>query len=277
MIYQLTVMPTVCHMSIIRSKLSRFQRSLGSISNGGHQTKAKSTNDTILFLHQASDSIGQAGIELLGYLKDLQLVEVLSFWRHTKLLIGDTYSDPATTQYWRSTGICVGAHLVQYYHRPLYDMLRRRGIKYTGYPDDTQIQKGFSFRGTDGLQSAVPTPEACLTDAWIRANKLNLHPTKTEFMVIASRHQQLVVERIRPVLRLDDTFIHCKKVVRNLGVLMTLRCPCCHVYPAQVYMTRYCHLQTIGRIRANLTEEASFGSSTSAGRYPLALDYANRS
>ena len=50
-------------------------------------------------------------------------------------------------------------------------------------------------------------------------NKLKLNAAKAEFMVIANWHDQLVVERIRPVLKVADAFIHPKKIVRNLGIL----------------------------------------------------------
>ena len=94
-------------------------------------------------------------------------------------------------------------------------------FRYHGYANDTQLYKRYSFRGPDGLQSAPQTLGAFLADinAWMLTNKFKLNSAKTVFMVIASRHQQPVVECMRTVLRVGDVFIHIKKVVCNLGVL----------------------------------------------------------
>ena len=113
-------------------------------------------------------------------------------------------------------------------------------FKYHGYANDSQLYKGYSFRGTDGLQSALQTLGAFLADinAWMLTNKFKLNSARTVFMVIASRHQQPVVECIRPVLRVCNAFIHIKKVVCNLGVLFDSEMSMC----TYVVKTCYYHL-----------------------------------
>ena len=85
------------------------------------------------------------------------------------------------------------------------------------YADDTQLY--FSFRPESSVQEdcAIEAIEDCITDvrAWLISHKLMLNDSKTELLVIGSRHQlsKINIKSIKVGL----TDITPMKKVRTLG------------------------------------------------------------
>ena len=74
-------------------------------------------------------------------------------------------------------------------HRaPIADVIKRNGVGFHFYTDDTQIYE--PFHPADALQSksVIERPIQDLQQ-WIAVNKLKLNGDKTELLVLAARHR----------------------------------------------------------------------------------------
>jgi hypothetical protein len=160
------------------------------------------------------------------------------------------------------------------YVQPLGDIIRRHGVQFQGYADDTQPYLRFSLQDPHGLQNAIHVLERCIEDIrkWMLENKLKLNNDKTEFLVVVSPHQQSAMERARPTLRVGESLVRPKVKVRNLGVMFDAHGSMVP-FVNQTVKTCYFHLQSINRIRVNLTP----GACAAAVRALVLsrLDYAN--
>lgn len=188
--------------------------------------------------------------------------------------IGDSCSDPKPLSIGVPQGSVLGPILFSIYLQPIGGIMRRHGLTYHGYADDSQIYTQFSLRSPEVLQSAITRVEVCLQEVqhWMTANKLKMNPSKTEFMIAVPRYHQASVDHLDPVLRVAGAVIRPQKQVRNLGVLFDSQMSMLPQIKNTV-RTCYFHLQTISRIRANLTEEAC--AAAVRALILSRLDYAN--
>lgn len=84
------------------------------------------------------------------------------------------------------------------------------------YADDTHLT--FASDNIDDIQSYLnqDLENVCI---WLKANKLTLNMTKTEFMLIGSR-QRLRTLAVSPTLSIDDTLIRQVNTTKSLGVFI---------------------------------------------------------
>ncbi len=188
--------------------------------------------------------------------------------------IGETCSEPTELTIGVPQGSVLGPLLFSIYVQPLGNIVRRHGVCFHGYADDTQLYTRFSFRDPRGLQDAIRLLEECIEEVrnWMLANKLKINDGKTEFIVVVSRHHQSIIDQARPTLRVGDAIIQPKRKVRNLGVLIDAEGSMVPFINNTV-RTCYFHLNTISRIRVNLTEEAC--AAAVRALVLSRLDYAN--
>ena len=85
-------------------------------------------------------------------------------------------------------GSVLGPILYSIYTAPIADVIKRHGMGYHFYVDDTQIY--MSFNPSDVLQSKSLIEE-CIQDVqlWVVANKLKLDWDKTELLVLTARQR----------------------------------------------------------------------------------------
>ena len=78
-------------------------------------------------------------------------------------------------------GSVLGPLLYLLYTAELAKVVARRGLQMHQYVDDIQI---YTYTTIDDATSAVDRFTACLTnvEAWLRASRLRLNPTKTQAM-----------------------------------------------------------------------------------------------
>ena len=113
-------------------------------------------------------------------------------------------------------GSVLGPLLFTAYTSPLGDIVRKHGVQFHLYADDTQLY--FAFEPTtDGSMAAKEKMEACIQDIrqWMAVNFLKLNDDKTEVIVFHSRHH--APPQFNSVnIGLEN--ITASKAARNIGV-----------------------------------------------------------
>ena len=105
------------------------------------------------------------------------------------------------------------------YTSPVGSIIRKHGLSFHIYADDTQMYISFNPRIPEACQTALSKLELCITELsnWMTVNKLKLNHNKTEFF-IAGTTQGL--NKLSPVeLKVGNDMIKPSTSVRNLGII----------------------------------------------------------
>ena len=102
--------------------------------------------------------------------------------RTQTVLVKGSKSEPVNL----TTGVPQGPLLFPIYMLPLYQIMRKHGILFHGYADDTQLYTPFRPGDAVSLADAICRLEMCNQEIrmWMTSNKLKLNDGKTDFMVI---------------------------------------------------------------------------------------------
>ena len=145
-------------------------------------------------------------------------------------------------------GSVLGPILYSMYTAPIADVIKRHGMGFHFYVDDTQLYMSFSH--VDALQSKSLI-ERCIQDVqqWMVVNKLNLNGDKTELLVLTARH--------RPPPPLDSLLIgadiiKASKSAKNIGVWLDSMLSM-DVQINNICKTAFFHLRNIAKIRKFLS------------------------
>ena len=123
------------------------------------------------------------------------------------------------------------------------------------YADDYQLYVAFEFNCANTRALSISNIETCVHKmaTWLTSNKLQLNPSKTEMLVIASPFHHQRIESIQ--LNISGSVITPKDCVRNLGVLFDK-----HLNMKQQVSNMckacYLHLRSIWSIKHLLEKEA---------------------
>ena len=135
------------------------------------------------------------------------------------VLIDNVTSVTSQLKYGLPQGSVLGPILFSMYTSPTADIIRKHGLKYHCYADDTQI-----YISVDPTQSnvnnAIEQIEACLDELrqWMSQNYLKLNNAKTEVIVVGSKQQRSKVNITE--VRVGDTVVTPTDSVTNLGVII---------------------------------------------------------
>ncbi|XP_054864080.1 uncharacterized protein LOC129348233 [Amphiprion ocellaris] len=141
-------------------------------------------------------------------------------------------------------GSILGPILFNLYMLPLGDVIRRHGISFHSYADDTQLYIAVSPDDTGPIDSLLN----CILDikSWMAVNFLQLNQDKTEVLVIGPEGQ-----REKLLSKLQD--FKPANFVKNLGVIFDSEL---NFMPHIKNITRigFYHLKSIARVRPFLSQ-----------------------
>ena len=138
------------------------------------------------------------------------------------------------------------------------------------YADDTQLYETFNHKhsplGKQGL-------DQCLSEVpdWMKENHLKLNESKTEYLVIGSKHNVAKAQQVS-TLQIGLETVEAVECAKNIGIIIDTSLT---MEPHINYVVRSCyfHIRRIQQIRRNITEEAA---ATLACSLVLSrLDYSN--
>ena len=108
------------------------------------------------------------------------------------------------------------------YVSPVGCIMRRLGVSYHMYADDSQVYITFKSDDLEDLEIARGTLEQCIVDVnnWMLQNNLKLNQDKSELIVMLAKH------RLKPSLESiqvgESTIVH-QTVLGTLVLFLTVR------------------------------------------------------
>ena len=206
------------------------------------------TIDHKTLLHQLRHRMGISGTALEWFRSYLT-------GRTQAVCIEGEYSTAVPLQFGVPQGSVLGPLLYTIYTLPLGDLLRKQGVSYHLYADDTQLYLAFDFSETTSQHESLNKLQNCVSriKSWMTTNKLMLNENKTEVICISSNYfnDQVSINQFS----VDDTIVIPASSVRNIGVMFD------NTMSMKNQVTSLCkaahfHLRNIGRIRKSVTYEA---------------------
>uniref|UniRef100_UPI003AAD8E98 uncharacterized protein n=1 Tax=Centroberyx gerrardi TaxID=166262 RepID=UPI003AAD8E98 len=204
--------------------------------------------DTInhsILLSRLQHSLGITGTALswlTSYLSD----------RHQYISINNCKSSTAPVTHGVPQGSVLGPLLFILYILPLGQILRRHGLRFHCYADDTQLYLS-SKTITSTTHSTLTT---CLADikSWMQRNFLKLNCNKSEILIIGPNSLTRSAQTFS--LNIDGSIVTPSTQVRNLGIILD---PTLSFLPHvnQVTKTAFFHLRNIARLRPSLSFAAA--------------------
>ena len=145
-------------------------------------------------------------------------------------------------------GSVLGPILCSMYTAPIADVIKRHGMRFHFYADDTQIY--LSFNPLDASQSKSLIEE-CIQDVqlWMVTNKLKLNGDKTELLVLTVRQRP---EPPLDSIKIGPDIIKASKSAKNIGVWLDSVLSM-DVQINNICKTAFYHLRNIAKIRKFLT------------------------
>ena len=141
------------------------------------------------------------------------------------------------------------------YSKPLGAIIRRYGLCYHFYADDTQLYISFKPNVGAAQTDSLELIERCLTDIerWMRVNMLKLNSEMTEVVLFTSKHNTM---QMNVTVRVGDTDITSVNSVKNLGVIFDSAMNM-EQHLNSVCRSGYYQLRNIVHIRRYLTNDAT--------------------
>ena len=102
------------------------------------------------------------------------------------------------------------------YVSPLGNIIRKHGLYFHSFADDTQLYLAFDANSTDNLSDALRSIQLAILDIknWLSHNLLKFNIGKIELLLIGSCHQ--LSKLCSPItIHVDDVTITASEIVRN--------------------------------------------------------------
>lgn len=189
---------------------------------------------------------------LLNTLQELGIGGTMLQWftsyladREQRIQIGATTSEPKLLNCGVPQGSVLGPIMFTIYTASLGRLLRKLGIPYHLYADDTQL---WIVADPRDLKNAILQMEKCATAVkhWMEKHHLRMNDDKTEFLVISAKSVSLPNEM--PLLNIGGHDIIPSSSARNIGVIMNSRATM-ESHVLSVSKSCYIHLRNISKIR----------------------------
>ncbi len=199
------------------------------------------TIDHNILLNRLENFVGIRGSALAwfkSYLSD----------RHQFVAVNEEVSYQSQVQYGVPQGSVLGPLLFTLYMLPLGDIIRKRGVSFHCYADDTQLH--ISLRPDETYQFAKLTE--CIADIknWMTSNFLLLNSENTEVLIIGPK--TFASNNLDHCLILDGISVNSSSSVRNLGVLFDSNLSF-EKHVSSICKTAFFHLKNISKLRPMLS------------------------
>jgi hypothetical protein len=204
------------------------------------------TVDHTILLSRLSSDFGISGTPLSwveSYLTD----------RYQQVIINGSMSNLNELKCGVPQGSVLGPLLFVRYCQPIANIIRKYGINFHFYADDTQLYIYFDVKDTE---VAMERLEKCIAEisAWMKENMLQLNDGKTEFLIMGSKIQ--LGKLNAPILHMGEFEIKPTTSARNIGAYfddkVTMKKQITETCRAANY-----HIHNIWKIRNVLTDEAT--------------------
>ena len=152
-------------------------------------------------------------------------------------------------------GSVLGPILYLMYVSPVGCIMRRHGVSYHVYADDSQVYMTFKSDDLEDLEIARGTLEQCIVDVnnWMLQNNLKLNQDKSELIVMHAKH------RLKPSLesiQVGESSIVPSDSARNIGVIFDSTFSLdSHII--ELCKTAFYHLRALSKIRRYLSYDTT--------------------
>ncbi len=199
------------------------------------------TIDHNIILNRLENFVGISGSALAwfkSYLSD----------RHQFVAVNEEVSYRSQVQYGVPQGSVLGPLLFTLYMLPLGNIIRKHGVSFHCYADDTQLY----ISSRPGETHQIEKLMECIVDLknWMTSNFLLLNSEKTEVLIIGPKTP--TSNNLEHCLTLDGCSVNSSSSVRNLGVLFNSNLSFdSHV--SSICKTAFFHLKNISKLRPMLS------------------------
>ena len=182
------------------------------------------------------------------------LVSKARFWtgRTQTVHFKKSTSELHNLKYGVPQGSVLGPILFNIYPTPLGQLIRRHGLTFHLYADDTQLYLAFKPSEPSSIVNNISPLEKCVDDiwAWMKLNLLKLNDDKTEVLVITSRPS--MSQSLHISIKVGDQYISpSEEPPKNLGVIFDSTCSL-KDHVSNVCRSINFNLYSIGKIRKYL-------------------------
>ena len=138
--------------------------------------------------------------------------------RTQHVVVNESSSDPISLSMGVTQGSVLVPQLFSIYLLPLGKILRRHGVKFHIYADDTQLYVEFDLQDVSSFLKALLALEESTKEirAWMVRNRLMFNDGKSAFQVIVPRHYKAKCAALSPCLRVGSTPVFPSQTVRDL-------------------------------------------------------------
>ena len=122
--------------------------------------------------------------------KALSWLETYIEARTQRVKIGDAISEPISLTCGMPQGSVLGPVLFTIYTMPMQRIIRKHGVVYHNYADDTQLHVTYNSNVLGDMQRAVKQLEDCIAEirAWMIKRMLKLNDNKTDMVTCMSQY-----------------------------------------------------------------------------------------
>lgn len=173
--------------------------------------------------------------------------------RESQVCINGKYSQTHTVTAGVPQGSVLGALLYTIYILPLTSIIRKHGLSYHTYADDTQVYIRCN-NSELSLRHAINKLELCISDmsVWLSSNTLKLNEQKTELIIF--RKHPCNINKLS--LKIGESTITESDTIRLLGVIFDNRMNL-EKHIANTCKKAFMHIRKIKSIRSYLTDNAA--------------------